>query len=242
MSESLEDLKARRAKLQTPAATDTEKPRLSKVALEAIREQWGAECWTAFQKGKSEPPMPEELLEEIRHQERIQPENNPADDPKQFKIGDLRGYDRQAGPWFVWPNPGEPKTPEVEERARTHYAAWSKGSRYLENLIKCRGYEILLAEYGSDFISQPTMGGQPTFHRDKAEAQNWLAGFWASKRMTPPSEQTLEAWGQEYIEEHRLATKRKSEAPSPPTNTPSQSSSVSDQPKKWDGVVRNHPL
>lgn len=246
MPESLEDLKKRRAQLETTTKPiGTNKPSLDPAAKDAMEEEYRTEWWEAWRKGNPEPEVPVELREFLEWQEksdpRYQPEHNLGSDPTTFKVGqwyqdpfeeiharnkDPRKF-REALPEARYPNPGALWTNDIEHERLCRQGLVDKANNYLEQIICWRAYELRKMDTGLNDIE-----------RSKIEAWTWLSAIWADRNITPPSKEQIDIWATEEWERiHGKPAQAQTKQP----NEANVTQTRSEQKSAWDGQVRSWP-
>jgi hypothetical protein len=249
MPESLEDLKTRREKLKTIAnPVDVPKPYLDPAIKEAIEEEYRAQWWEAFRKQKPLPETPAELLEfpewQLNSKPWTQPEHNSGSDPATFKVGqwyqdpnaELHArVNQKYNPWIFrealpethYPNPGAPCTNEIKYAWLNRQGVVDKANHFLEQIIRWRAEELHNPAAKDSRADKNTL---PEWH--------WLSGTWAARGLKIPTDEQIDGWAREKMES---LWPSKPADPQGNTPSPAASNSVSAQPQKWDGVVRNCP-
>jgi hypothetical protein len=152
----------------------------------------------------------------------LQPQNDPDFHPSVFKIGmrDKRYNEPMAAPPFQYPNPGAEYSDGLLSEACKYSGDRETANRNLRDVIILDGFALA----AGDRVHWSTINGINQAPVLRAQAWNWLLGYWAGLGMTTPSETELEVWAKQYaIERLRYSpdelTKPKSQVKQPVVTT-----------------------
>jgi len=167
--------------------------------------EYASDC--ASERNWDREPEPRGVWEtkhkEVMQRYNTQPENEI--EPEPFVVGYKRNSRGElvALPAPKWPNPGEPKTPEI---SRTHFKEEllrDDANRSLNDCVRWLAGRLRNPEFWND-VEQSFQGTHLSGPPSKLYDTQWsfLMGTWRARGIAPPTDDKLREWAMQYNEKH----------------------------------------